>query len=55
MGKNKQISLKELEVVQPEGIVVVGNIATFSTKTPEKIADLAGIIKWGRLVKISSI
>lgn len=55
LGKNKHISLKELELIQPESLTVIGNVATFTTKQPEKIGELAGIIKRGRLMKISSI
>ncbi len=55
LGKNKHISLKELERVHPENLKVVNSIAAFDTKEPELIKQLAGIIKRGKLVKISTI
>lgn len=55
LGKNKHISLKELELVHPTDLSVHHNIAVFNTETPNKIATLSGIIKRGKLVKISAI
>ena len=44
LGKNRELSLKELEYVQNQKIL------TFARCDEAKLADLAGIIKWGRLI-----
>lgn len=55
LGKHKGISLKELELVHPQNIQIYKNIAIFDTKTPEKIKELAGIIKWGKVIDSNAI
>lgn len=55
LGKNRTISLKELELVQPASLHVEGHIATFLTDHPEKLASLGGIIKRGKVKKLEEI
>lgn len=55
LGKHRHISLKELELTNPQNLVVKGNIAAFDSENPEAIPGLAGIIKWGKLVKVADI
>ena len=52
LGKNRELSLKELEYAQGEQIEYVQNqkILTFTRCDETKLADLAGIIKWGKLI-----
>ena len=52
LGKNRELSLKELEYAQVEQIEYVQNqkILTFVRCDEAKLADLAGIIKWGKLI-----
>ena len=52
LGKNRELSLKELEYAQVEQIEYVQNqkILTFARCDEAKLADLAGIIKWGKFI-----
>lgn len=55
LGKHKQISLKELELVEPENLIVHGAVAVFETKKPELLATLGGIIKRGTIEKAGEL
>lgn len=55
LGKHKRISLKELELVQPQNLKIYQNIALFDTDAPEKIEGLAGIIKRGKIITSDDI
>ncbi len=56
LGKNREISLKELEKVFPQNIKHISNeVISFTTNTPEQLSSLAGIIKWGRVVDTTKI
>lgn len=46
LGKHKNISLKELDILAPKNLIIKSNIALFDTNKPEAINTLAGIIKW---------
>lgn len=51
LGKNTEISLTELKLVEPKNIDHhQKNIITFSTKKENLLKQLGGIIKWGRVV-----
>ena len=52
LGKNRELSLKELEYAQVEQIEYVQNqkILTFARCDKVKLSDLAGIIKWGKVI-----
>lgn len=52
LGKNRELSLKELEYAQVEQIEYVQNqkILTFARCDEAKLVDLAGIIKWGTVI-----
>lgn len=52
LGKNRELSLKELEYAQVEQIEYVQNqkILTFARCDEAKLSDLAGIIKWGKVI-----
>lgn len=55
LGKNKTISLKELELVQPQNLQVTGHIALFETSHAQNLASLGGIIKWGEVKKLEEL
>ncbi|MFZ2150555.1 MAG: hypothetical protein WAZ12_04470 [Candidatus Absconditicoccaceae bacterium] len=51
LGKNRDISLEELEFIQPQNIKQLDNFTvTFETFFPEKLNLLGGIIKRGKIV-----
>ena len=52
LGKNRELSLKELEYAQVEQIEYVQNqkILTFARCDEAKLSDLVGIIKWGKVI-----
>ena len=52
LGKNRELSLKELEYAQVEQIEYVQNqkILTVARCDEVKLSDLAGIIKWGKVI-----
>lgn len=50
LGKNKQISLKELELVNPINLKVKWNIAIFDTDVSGSLSNLWWIIKWWELI-----
>lgn len=46
VGKNKEISLKEIGYIQPKNMATISSqIFTFETETPEKLKDLWWVIK----------
>lgn len=53
LGKNKELSLKELHYAEVEGIQFTQNqkIILFSEANEDKLANIAGIIKWGKVLK----
>lgn len=52
MGKNPQISIAELALVQPKEVwYPKKGIVAFDTEYPELLRQLGGIIKSGRVVK----
>ncbi|MBU0627106.1 hypothetical protein KKH82_06930 [Patescibacteria group bacterium] len=56
LGKTPGISLTELSYVQPENIKDVrNNIIVFDTEFPERLKQLGGVIKWGRVVDTSEM
>ena len=55
LGKHKQISLKELELIEPENLEVHGVVAVFNTKKAEKLETLGGIIKRGTIEKAGEL
>jgi hypothetical protein len=48
LGKNKELSLKELEYVSPVNLHQSPNqqIVLFDDTEEEKLSDLAGLVKW---------
>lgn len=46
LGKHKQISLAELQYIQPTNLSTHGPIAIFDTAFPDRLEKLWGIIKW---------
>ncbi len=50
LGKHPQLSLRELELLTPSNLVTDQHIAVFETSVPERLTDLAWIIKWGELL-----
>jgi hypothetical protein len=51
LGKNSEISLAELNFVEPTNIKPIwNNIITFDSDFPDRIKQLGGVIKWGRVV-----
>lgn len=52
LGKHKQISLAELQYIQPTNLTTHGPIVIFDTQFPDKIKQLGGIIKWGTVATL---
>ena len=51
IGKNKQMSLAELKLANPENITEITNVlVTFDTDHPEKLNLLGWIIKWWEVI-----
>ncbi|MCK9466913.1 MAG: hypothetical protein M0P94_01160 [Candidatus Absconditabacterales bacterium] len=52
IGKNKQLSLAELELIKPNNLKEITNILfTFDTDFPELLNKLGGVIKRGELIE----
>lgn len=53
LGKNKELSLKELEYVSPVNLHQSPNqqIVLFDDAEEEKLSDLAGLVKWWKVIE----
>jgi hypothetical protein len=56
IGKNQQISLAELELIEPTNLTeITGVLITFDTNKPELLNTLGGIIKRGEVINRDDI
>jgi len=44
-GKNRDLSLEELKLIQPQNVQRQKHIVTFDTEHPDKLSQLGGLIK----------
>lgn len=53
LGKHKELSFKELAYANPKNLTFSSNpqIVLFDTADETKLSELAGIIKWGKLIE----
>jgi hypothetical protein len=56
IGKNQQISLAELALIEPTNLTeITGVLITFDTNKPELLDTLGGIIKRGEVINRDDI
>jgi len=55
LGSHPKLSLAELELVHPQNIVRRGPLVFFETDSPELLSELAGLIKWGKVITPAEI